>query len=178
MNKTKGSSYSSFTCKYGRFTIYCLVDTEEYIVHLTFTLKKHKRAIKRLADSEPASVVNPGQQDQFIYNSLFEEYFNGNLTNFPLKFKSHFIDSGTDFQKKVWQRLAEIPFGMTRTYGEIAELAGSPKSARAVGMACGANPLALIIPCHRVVAAHGLGGFAGGVETKKGLLELEQRNLE
>jgi methylated-DNA-[protein]-cysteine S-methyltransferase len=81
---------------------------------------------------------------------------------------------GTPFQRRVWQALLDIPLGETRTYGEIAEAIGSPGAARAVGSACGANPLPLFIPCHRAVAAGGkLGGFSGGLGIKKKLLAWE-----
>ena len=80
---------------------------------------------------------------------------------------------GTDFQKRVWQTLLTIPYGETLSYGEIAQMVGC-RSAQAVGQAVGANPIALIIPCHRVIAAHGkIGGYEYGTEIKKKLLELE-----
>lgn len=81
---------------------------------------------------------------------------------------------GTAFQKRVWQALFTIRFGQTKTYGEIAKMVDC-RSAQAIGQAVGANPIALIIPCHRVIAANGqLGGYAYGTEIKKQLLELEQ----
>ena len=80
---------------------------------------------------------------------------------------------GTAFQQRVWQALLTIPYGKTVSYGEIARMVGC-KSAQAVGQAVGANPIALIIPCHRVIAAHGkIGGYEYGIEIKKKLLELE-----
>ena len=80
---------------------------------------------------------------------------------------------GTAFQQRVWQALLTIPYGKTVSYGEIAQMVGC-KSAQAVGQAVGANPIALFIPCHRVIAAHGqLGGYAYGIEIKKRLLEEE-----
>jgi len=82
---------------------------------------------------------------------------------------------GTEWQKAVWKALSSIPYGQVRTYGEIAESLGSPRSARSVGGACGANPLPIIVPCHRVVGARGqLGGFSSGIATKRKLLKLEQ----
>ncbi len=85
------------------------------------------------------------------------------------------IPEGTRFQRDVWKRLLRIPVGQTRSYGEIAHGLGRPRAARAVGRACGANPLPLIIPCHRVVAANGgLGGFTGGLAWKTLFLEREQ----
>jgi len=84
------------------------------------------------------------------------------------------LSSGTDFQQRVWQCLGRIPRGQTRTYLEVAAEIGAPRASRAVGQACGRNPVALFVPCHRVVGAGGkLGGFSGGIEVKRNLLELE-----
>ena len=100
-----------------------------------------------------------------------EEYFAGNRKQFDLPL----APKGTDFQKRVWKALTDIPYGETRTYGEIAAAVGSPKAARAVGMANNKNPIGIIIPCHRVVGANGkLVGYAGGMEKKEWLLNLEQ----
>jgi methylated-DNA-[protein]-cysteine S-methyltransferase len=87
------------------------------------------------------------------------------------------LSSGTTFQRKVWAALQDIPTGKTQTYARLAASLKKPKAARAVGGACGANPVPLIIPCHRVVAAHGgLGGFSGGLHWKKKLLGREKEN--
>jgi len=80
---------------------------------------------------------------------------------------------GTEFQQAVWEELQKIPRGKTKSYGEIAAAIGRPKAVRAVGSACGANPIPLWIPCHRVVAKNGLGGFGSGLPWKKLLLRLE-----
>ena len=81
---------------------------------------------------------------------------------------------GTPFQQRVWRALQQIPYGTTRTYGEIATAIGNPRASRAVGMACNKNPLLLIVPCHRIVGANGkLTGFAYGTDAKQWLLELE-----
>jgi O-6-methylguanine DNA methyltransferase len=86
------------------------------------------------------------------------------------------LSHGTPFQKKVWEALSQIPFGETRTYLKTARTIGHPRSARAVGQACGRNPIAIIIPCHRVVGSGGgLGGYGGGLPIKKVLLELERK---
>ena len=99
------------------------------------------------------------------------EYFRGERLVFELPL----LPRGTAFEQKVWAELCRIPYGETRTYGEIAAAVGSPKGARAVGMACNRNPLALVIPCHRVVGANGkLTGYAGGLPVKEFLLRLEQ----
>jgi len=78
------------------------------------------------------------------------------------------------FHRSIWRAMHAIPFGKTQTYGEIAEAAGSPMAFRACGQACGANPIVIFIPCHRVVAASGIGGFASGLALKRTLLGLEK----
>jgi AraC family transcriptional regulator, regulatory protein of adaptative response / methylated-DNA-[protein]-cysteine methyltransferase len=83
---------------------------------------------------------------------------------------------GTPFQRQVWEALRTIPRGSTRSYGEIASQVGAPKAARAVGAACGRNPVALLVPCHRVVGCRGeVGGYYWGIERKRALLERERR---
>ena len=97
-------------------------------------------------------------------------YFAGDLQAFDLSLHL----SGTDFQNRVWRYLADIPFGETRTYGQIAADLGAPKASRAVGAANGNNPLPIILPCHRVIGANGkLTGFGGGLPTKAYLLRHE-----
>lgn len=103
------------------------------------------------------------------------EYFDGNRKTFDLPI----CPDGTNFQKAVWNGLTQIPYGQTWTYGQMAKFIGRPKSARAVGGACHNNPIAIVIPCHRVVGANGsLTGFGGGLEMKRLLLELESGNHE
>jgi len=97
-------------------------------------------------------------------------YFAGKLRRFDLPV----VVNGTEFQRKVWNALCRIDYGTVRSYGDIAREIGSPRAFRAVGMACGCNPVFLVIPCHRVVGAGGLGGFAYGLELKKYLLDLEK----
>lgn len=82
---------------------------------------------------------------------------------------------GTVFQKSVWIEMMKIPYGETRTYGELASSLGKPGASRAVGSACNKNKLLFAVPCHRVVSSQGIGGFACGVDTKKKLLEIEQK---
>lgn len=101
-------------------------------------------------------------------------YFGGELRRFDLPFRL----SGTEFQRNVWTLLASIPYGRTRTYGELARALGMPKASRAVGAANGSNPLPIILPCHRVIGANGsLTGFGGGLPTKKYLLRHEAEAL-
>lgn len=99
-----------------------------------------------------------------------EEYFSGERTEFDLKLNPQ----GTDFQKKVWKELLNIPFGKTRTYLEQTKKIGDPKAIRAVASANGKNPLWIVVPCHRVIGSDGsLTGYAGGIWRKKWLLEHE-----
>ena len=100
-----------------------------------------------------------------------DEYFRGARKNFDLPLNP----AGTEFQRKVWDALLAIPYGETRTYREIAEAAGCPKGFRAVGMANNKNPIAIIIPCHRVIGSNGkLVGYASGLGRKEALLALER----
>ena len=99
------------------------------------------------------------------------EYFDKKRIRFELPLHL----SGTDFQLRVWNALAEIPFGETRSYRDIAEAAGSPKACRAVGNAVGKNPFLIVLPCHRVIASDGtIGGFSADIRIKKYLLEFEK----
>lgn len=102
-----------------------------------------------------------------------DEYFQGRRKTFDFPCHTH----GSAFQEKVWAALREIPYGETRSYRDIAEAVGHPKAYRAVGMASHANPLFIIIPCHRVIGADGsLTGYGGGLPMKKALLSLEKGN--
>jgi len=103
----------------------------------------------------------------------FSEYFDGKRKNFDLPLSIR----GTDFQMKVWKALQNIPYGKTVGYGEIAAKIGNPKACRAVGMANNRNPIAIIVPCHRVIGHDGsLTGYGGGLELKQHLLELEKNS--
>ncbi len=115
---------------------------------------------------------NQNRKDFNVLEQTIKEldtYFAGQLCEFTVPVRL----SGTRFQQKVWQAMRNIGYGRTKTYRELAHAAGSPKAARAVGNACAANPVAIIVPCHRVLAQSGLGGFGGGLDTKRWLLNLE-----
>lgn len=128
-------------------------------------------------DAEALVALEWGKAPLGESSALLEEakkqldaYFAGRLARFDLPTRS----VGTDFQRKVWKAMGRIPFGRTKTYGELARALGS--AARAVGGACGANPLPIIVPCHRVVGAdHRLTGYSGGegIDTKRFLLRHE-----
>ena len=107
--------------------------------------------------------------------SQLKEYFAGNRKSFDIPISAN----GTEFQIKVWKELQKIPYGKTATYKEIAENIGNKNASRAVGMANNKNPIAIIIPCHRVIGTKGdLTGYAGGIKLKKYLLDLEKQNTK
>jgi methylated-DNA-[protein]-cysteine S-methyltransferase len=111
-------------------------------------------------------------EDESVLNRALREleaYFSGRLRQFTVPVTLE----GPPFHKKVWLHLTTIPFGRFDTYGQVAERLGSPGAARAVGNACAANPVAVIVPCHRVLATGGLGGFGGGLKAKEWLLRHE-----
>ena len=105
-----------------------------------------------------------------VYKEL-DEYFKGNRKTFDI----HLKIEGTEFQKKVWMALLEIPYGETRSYLDIAKKIGNPKASRAVGMANHNNKIMIVIPCHRVIGSNKkLVGYAGGLDVKEKLLKLEK----
>jgi methylated-DNA-[protein]-cysteine S-methyltransferase len=98
-----------------------------------------------------------------------EEYFARERTAFDVPMEM----DGTEFQKEVWRELSRIPYGQTISYGELARRVGRPKGPRAVGQANGRNPIPIIVPCHRVLAGNGIGGYGGGLPMKRALLAVE-----
>lgn len=153
------------------FSCFFITDNRR-ILHLTFSKERHLAALRRLTEWFPEITTEkyPGG----IIASQVRACLQGELRPLPLPAPAPFLLAGTAFQQRVWQQIAAIPYGQTKTYGELAELLRQKGAARAVGQACNANPLALLIPCHRVVGVGGLGGFAGGVEVKKRLLQMEK----
>ncbi|CAB1262005.1 methylated-DNA--[protein]-cysteine S-methyltransferase [Clostridium sp. HV4-5-A1G] len=124
---------------------------------------------------KPVEKINADNKPSVLSDLAFKqvcEYLKGQRQTFDFPYELH----GTEFQKKVWDVLCSIPYGETRTYKEVAEAVGNPKASRAVGMANNKNPLMIVIPCHRVVGTNGnLLGYAGGLDMKKALLELERK---
>jgi methylated-DNA-[protein]-cysteine S-methyltransferase len=101
-----------------------------------------------------------------------EAYFNGRLQEFSLPLDPQ----GTEFQRRVWLALADVPYGQTESYGQLATRIGNPKACRAVGLANGRNPIPLVLPCHRVIGADGsLTGYGGGLDLKQRLLDHERK---
>lgn len=118
----------------------------------------------------PAYEINPSHDHLLQAIEQLDEYFAGKRTHFTT-----LLDlQGTEFQRRVWRKLMEIPLGTTHTYGDIAKFVKSPNATRAVGNACGKNKLWLMVPCHRVIGSNGkLTGYAGGLKRKRWLLEHE-----
>ncbi len=119
-----------------------------------------------LADDIGEDMPNPMTQKVVLQ---LAEYFEKKRTEFNI----FFLPQGTPFQIAVWSKMAEIPYGKVVTYGQLAAAIGQPTAVRAVANAVGQNPLLIVLPCHRVVACDGLGGFSAGLEMKRELLRLE-----
>ncbi len=121
--------------------------------------------------SETPGVLHDRGHSELVADAALQldEYFSGKRQHFTIPLAR----IGTPFQEEVWASLAEIPFGEVRSYGWVADAVGRPKGPRAVGQALGKNPIAILRPCHRVVASNGLGGFGGGEALKASLLAFE-----
>jgi len=127
-------------------------------------------------DPAPSAAVQSGVRDDRPFSQVkrqLEEYFAGTRTSFDLPIQPE----GTEFQRRVWNALLEIPYGTTISYLELARRIGDEKAARAVGLANGLNPISIIVPCHRVIGADGsLTGYGGGIERKRWLLQHEAKH--
>lgn len=156
----------------------CVVDEAGAVVRIEFSGaggRDSQKVTERLRDRRDpgVEVVEDPARTAEVRRQL-EEYFAGRRSEFDLTL----APAGTPFELEVWEELRKIPFGETRSYGEIAAAVGRPGSARAVGRANGANPIPIVVPCHRVIGANGsLTGFGGGLEAKARLLEIEGRSL-
>ncbi|MDX3053702.1 methylated-DNA--[protein]-cysteine S-methyltransferase [Streptomyces sp. NE06-03E] len=145
---------------YGPLT---LVATDGVLAGLYMTGQRHR------PPEETFGIPDPGPFTEALRQ--LDAYFAGELTEFDLPLHLH----GTPFQRSVWAELRRIPYGETRSYGELAELLGKPGASRAVGLANGKNPIGIIVPCHRVIGASGgLTGYGGGLERKQRLLSFER----
>ncbi|MEV8455313.1 methylated-DNA--[protein]-cysteine S-methyltransferase [Streptomyces sp. NPDC052095] len=144
---------------YGPLT---LVAADGVLCGLYMTGQRHRPAEETFGTPDPRPFIEPVRQ--------LDAYFAGELRDFDLPLR---LD-GTPFQREVWALLQHIPYGETRSYGELAEELGKPGASRAVGLANGKNPVGIIVPCHRVVGASGsLTGYGGGLDRKQRLLSFE-----
>lgn len=149
------------------------VSDERALYFLEFIDRKNLESeLEQLSKIEQAVIV-PGKTEAITsIQGELTEYFRGTLKTF----KTPILPWGSNFQKRVWEELCKIPYGQTRSYSEIAKAAGHPKATRAAANANGANRIAIVIPCHRVINSNGkLGGYNGGVARKQWLLNLEKR---
>jgi O-6-methylguanine DNA methyltransferase len=155
-----------FETKWGKFGT---AATDKHLVMVTMPGESQKYFEDLLADRFRGHVIEHGGRINKLAEREVKRYVAGKLKKFTVKFDI----SAAPFQKKVLNQVARIPFGTTRTYGEIAALVGNPKASRAVGTANARNNLPLIIPCHRVLASNGIGGYGGGIGLKRKLLRHE-----
>lgn len=140
------------------------VAEEGGLVHVDFVGARYERPIGPDWIDDPEAPALAACREQLA------EYFAGARTRFELPLAPR----GSQFQQRVWREISRVPYGETITYAELARRAGSPGNARAAGAATGRNPLGVVIPCHRIVGSDGsLTGYAGGLERKRELLELE-----
>jgi O-6-methylguanine DNA methyltransferase len=137
--------------------IISITDDDSTITSLSFDLANESNNFPKL-------------KHKILIENLDNYFENGTELNFPLEF------NGTDFQMQVWHEILKIPLGSTITYADLAKAIGKPKAYRAVANACGANSIALYIPCHRVCASNSIGGYAYGAELKSKLLSIENAN--
>jgi methylated-DNA-[protein]-cysteine S-methyltransferase len=155
--------------------LYFATDTIEGIRLDIIVSKNGIRGIlinKKSESDNISELIQISTEDQKVLNvfTQFKEYFNGQRKEFDVQLEV----LGTDFQKKVWDELIKIPYGETISYGELGNRMGDKNLMRAVAAANGANPIPIIIPCHRVIGADGsLTGYGGGLDVKQKLLELE-----
>lgn len=168
-----GKGYSALLAEVG-FLKAWLILNQSGIIHLSFNEIYHHRALailgKSIPNGQPAGIEHIRKLIRQLLSPLAERPVADFQTN-------PFLKNATSFQRRVWSYLCRLGPGETITYGELAAAAGSPGGARAAGNACNRNPLAWIIPCHRVVAANSLGGFAGDLRVKRKLLELEKQAI-
>ena len=156
--------------------LFCVVDETGAVVRIDFVNGRHPREPQEIVgqmQERGIEVVEDPSRTAELRRQL-SEYFAGERQEFDLRL----APEGTPFERSVWEELQRIPFGETRSYGEIAQAIGRPGAARAVGRANGANPIPIVVPCHRVIGSDGsLTGFGGGLEAKSRLLEIEGRRL-
>lgn len=139
------------------------------------TITCNSSAVTSIGFGTPTSLKGENAKTTLSDKTFNEicEYLKGIRKEFDIPLNAQ----GTDFQHKVWNQLKQIPYGETKSYSEIAQAIGNPKAVRAVGMANNKNPLAIIVPCHRVIGKNGkLVGYAGGLSIKKQLIDLEIKN--
>ena len=158
-------TYTTADCLLGRFLV---AKTHRGICMIAIG-RNDSELEKRLMSQFPTAVVKRDERAMSQTRRTVERMIAGKDLDKKLPLDLH----GTPFQLAVWKEMLRIPPGRTRSYGEVARNIGRPTAFRAVAQACGANPVPVVVPCHRVVASNGLGGYTGGIDRKIALLEAE-----
>ncbi len=160
--------YSTMDSPVGRLTICC---SEKGVLQVAVGRRSTSKPGNPDGNRQPRLQWVRSREKTRQLETQLAEYFAGRRRKFPVRLDLR----GTPFQRKVWEALRSIPYGETRSYADVARRIGRPRAARAVGQANRWNPVAILVPCHRVIAADGgLGGYASGLRVKKFLLQLEQ----
>jgi methylated-DNA-[protein]-cysteine S-methyltransferase len=151
----------------------CVVDEDGAVVRIEFGRGRESQKVTVRMAAQGDEVIEDASRTAEVRQQL-AEYFAGQRREFDLPLAPR----GTIFERAVWDELRRIPFGETRSYAEVARALGNPAATRAVGRANGANPIPIVVPCHRVIGSNGsLTGFGGGLDVKARLLELEGLTL-
>ena len=164
-------AYTTMDSEVGRLLI---ASSDHGLLRIAFLQHGVGEEVSRLEKVYPGeTLVEDSTKNQDALNQL-QEYFQGRRRVFTLPMELR----GTDFQRSVWEAVAGVPYGETRSYGDIARKLGKPKACRAVGGANGANPIPIVVPCHRIIGSDGsMTGFGGGIPIKEKLLALEKASM-
>lgn len=160
------------TLQHHAWTLY-VAATDRGLCYITLPNESMNTFEQWVAKHLPGAILVQDERRVQLYKGQVAEYLKARRTDFTLPLDLR----GTPFQVRVWRALTQIPFGTTRSYADIAQSIGQPTAVRAVGAANGANPIPIVIPCHRVIGKNGaLTGYRGGMQIKAKLLELEDRS--
>jgi methylated-DNA-[protein]-cysteine S-methyltransferase len=160
--------YTTMDSSIGRLVI---ASTNRGLIRIMLPRENNSDSLARLQEAYPGqSIIEDSDKNRDAVKQL-REYFEGTRTVFSLPLELR----GTEFQKSVWRTVARVPYGQTKSYGDIAREIRKPKACRAVGAANGANPIPIVIPCHRIIGSDGsMTGFGGGIPLKEKLLRMEK----
>ena len=160
--------YAVLNTKIGKILV---TRTDRGLNNLLFHQPTWGRFFEELKKNKRLELVEAKSKFSKLGKQL-NDYFSGKKVKFNEKLD---LSGGTPFEQKVWKKMLKVPYGKTISYRKLAAMAGSAKKARAVGNACGKNPVSIVVPCHRIIKSDGgLGGYGGGIELKKRLLKIEK----
>lgn len=154
------------------------VANDKNLVFLTFYGSKHfDESLKRLLKINKKGIIDDGNSEPLrSIEAEIKKYFDGELKEFETPIEINPLE--TEFQRAVWKEIHKIGYGKTVSYAELAKSVGNPKSTRAAANACGKNPISIVIPCHRVLASNGLGGYGACTDRKIFLLDIEKKHMK